>query len=130
MQQFKQHARPKIPQRAQKRRENAEKERGAERGGDERIKPQLAAADAQGEEEERNREDRAVERVERRGEAAFRAAAQAQGAQQVVEQRERHAQQQRRAQQPDLLVDGDAHLSRRRGARAARRRARVRRPRS
>lgn len=120
-QQFKERARPEIPQRAQQRREDAEEERRAERGGHNGIEPQLAVPNAQCENEKRQRERQAVKRVERFGKALPGAAAQPQGAQQVVEQRERHAEQERRGKQPKLCVDGNAHISRQTAAKAARR---------
>ncbi len=113
---------PEVPEGAEERGEKGEAEGCAEQDGKEHIKAQLAPADAEREGEECGGEEQAEERVERAGQDAVRAAAQAQGAQTVVEQGERRAEQERGGKAFELGGDLDAHFSHRRGGRADRRR--------
>ena len=107
---------PEVPTRAEKGREEREAERRAEGGGEEHIKAQLTASDAQGEGRKGDGEEKGEERVERSCQAAVRAAAQTQGAQAVVEQGEGCAEEERDEEAFELGGDLDAHLSHRRGA--------------
>ena len=91
---------PEVPERAQQPRAEGKIAHRAEQGGKEHIKPQLAPADAQREEKGEKRGKRAVERVERAGQTAPCRPPQPHGAQQVVEQRERNAEQQRGEKAP------------------------------
>ena len=118
----KQYLRPEVPERAQQPRAEGKIAHRAEQGGKEHIKPQLAPADAQREEKGEKRGKRAVERVERAGQTAPCRPPQPHGAQQVVEQRERNAEQQRGEKALRLTGERNAHaLSPRKGARGSRR---------
>lgn len=86
---------PEVPEGAEERGEKGEAEGCTERKSEEHIKAQLTGTDAEGEGEERGSKEQAEERVERAGQGAVRAAAQTQGAQAVIEQGERRAEQER-----------------------------------
>lgn len=109
--QFKKRPRPEIPQRPQQRGEQRKKQRRAHDGGEDAVKPQLSPADAKRKHQSGERQRDAVERVQRAGEPAGFAPPQAQGAQQIIDQRKRHAQQHRRRQRPGLIPDDRAHGS-------------------
>ncbi len=102
---------PKIPKRAEQRREEGEAQDRAEEGEGEHIEPQLALSDAQREGDERGGEKEAVERVEQVGQGASAAAAQAQGAQTVIEQGEGRAEQERAPEGAELGAEVNAHAS-------------------
>lgn len=115
---------PKIPKRTQQLREADEKDRRTGERGKEHIKPQLPAADAAGIGEQSRGEQQRKEDIERAGETARRPAAQTQRAQQIVNKRKAHAQQERAGECACLRSDLHAHrLSPRAGARRSRRRA-------
>ncbi len=100
---------PEIPERAEERGEEREAQSRADEHGEEHIEAQLTAADAEREGEQRGGEDKAVERVERSGQGAVRAAAQTQCAQGIVEQSKGRAEQERGAQARELRGDLNAH---------------------
>ena len=108
-QQLKEHARPEIPKRTQHRREHGGIQRRAKRRARDGVEAQLPVPDAQRKEKDGERENKAIDRVERVGEPDPRTPPQPQRAQQVVEQRERHTEQKRRGEQPELIVDRDLH---------------------
>ena len=100
---------PERPQRAKEARADEKvKERAAERRGD-HVEPQLAPRRAQGKEEDEQRKERAVERIAKRREKGKIAAAQAQGAQQIVDEREREAEQERGKKALCLRGERKAH---------------------
>ena len=100
---------PEVPERPEQRREKAEGERCADRDGEERVEPQLAAADAQSEGEERGGKEQGIERVERVGERAPRAAVEPHGAQRVIEQSKAGAEEKRAGKHGKLRRDVAAH---------------------
>ncbi len=110
-QQLEKHTRPKVPERAQQRREHAAIKRRAKRRGGDGVEPQLPVAHAQGKEKPRKREDEAEERVERARQARAIAFAQPQRAQQIIEQGERQSREHCRREQTQLGVDRDLHAS-------------------
>ena len=104
-----QHLRPKGPQRPQQARAEREINNGAKDACQQHEKPQLAPADAQREEKGQQRKRRAVECVERRSQRAGGSAPQPDGAQKIIEQRERRAQKQRGQKALPLRVQRKAH---------------------
>ncbi|MBQ9458780.1 MAG: hypothetical protein IJU66_02500 [Oscillospiraceae bacterium] len=108
---FERRSRPKAPQRAQQRGKSAEVESRAGKRTGERVKAQLPAADAQREREQGRREQRAVSGVERICEPWIVPAPRTQRAKQVVEQRQRHAQQNRGGKRAQLSVNAVCHSS-------------------
>ena len=104
-----QHLRPEGPQRAKKPRAEREVAHRAKKRRAEHIEAQLAPADAQREEKRQERERRAVEEIERAREAPPRCPPQPHGAQQVIEERENEAEQERSEKAPRLLGERHAH---------------------
>jgi len=100
---------PKIPERAKQCGKAGEKDRRAGRRGKEHIKAQLAAADAAGKAEKRPGKRQHEEHIEQIGESARSAAAQ--GAQQIINERDRRAQQKRAGKRACLRPDLHAHRS-------------------
>ena len=105
------HARPKVPQRAKEPRAERKVKKRAEQRRKDHIEPQLAPADAHRKEEDEQRKDDAVQRVERAREERALAPPQAHGAQQIVEQREGKAEQQGGGKALCLRRERKAHLS-------------------
>ena len=100
---------PEVPKRAEERREEREAQNRAEEGEGEHIEPQLAPSDAQREGEKGGGEEKAVERVEQIRQGAAGAAAHTEGAQAVVEQRQRRAEEKGAPEGVQLRADLDAH---------------------
>ena len=109
MQQLEQRPCPKVPQRAQQWRKQRKEYRRADRRREQRVEAQLAAAETQREHEGGNRQKQAEHRVQRAGERTVLAPPQTQGAEQVVHQRQRHAEQDGREQRPRLFADDRPH---------------------
>lgn len=86
---------PEGPQRAQEPRCREEVERGAAERAEKHEEAHFSAADAQGKEKYAEREQYAVERIERGGEERVMPAVQPQRAQQIVKEGERRTQQER-----------------------------------
>lgn len=98
---------------AQSQEEGAEEPEIEDRAGEHRahhIEPHHAALHEQGVEEEGGGDQHPEEQIQHSGEQRQGQAA-AQDAEAVVEQPHRQAQQCRRAQRQELLLDGDRHLS-------------------
>jgi len=108
-QQRKQNICPKGPQRAQAARQQRKVQHRAQQGRKQHEKPQLTSADAQRKEKRQQRQQQAVERIERAGECARCFPPQADRAQQIVEQRQRRAQQERGEEALRLRAERYAH---------------------
>lgn len=102
---------PEVPERAEKRGSESKGERRADYDGEERVEPQLAAADAQGKGKKCGGEKQGIERIERAGERMPRAAAEPHGAQRVIEQGKAGAEQKRAGKHGELGRDVAAHAS-------------------
>ena len=109
MQQLKQRPRPKVPQRTQQRRKQRKEHRRADGRREQRVEPQLAPAETQREYESGDRQKQTEHRIQRAGERAVLAPPQAKGAEQIVHQRQRHAEQDGREQRPRLFADDRPH---------------------
>lgn len=100
---------PEIPQRPQQRRAYRGERRRPGEGAEQHINPQFSRPHAQGKGDSRQRQQQAVDRVQRPGEPPGAPPPQTQRAQQVIEQRQSHAQQNGGAQAPELFADDGAH---------------------
>ena len=105
MQQKCQGIHPKIPHRPQKRGEGGEKQHTAAHRPQQQIQPQLPLRPAEHEEEDRQARGHAVQDVQRRRQAGQ---PQAEGPQQVIQQRRSHAQQDRLTEEQERLGERGA----------------------
>ena len=106
MQQKCQGIHPKIPHRPQKRGEGGEKQHTAAHRPQQQIQPQLPLRPAEHEEEDRQARGHAVQDVQRRRQAGQ---PQAEGPQQVIQQRRSHAQQDRLTEEQERLGESRGH---------------------
>ena len=96
MQQKRQGIHPKIPHRPQKRGAGCEEQHAAAHRPQQQIQPHLPLRPAEHEEENRHARGQTVQDVQRRRQAGQ---PQAEGPQQVIQQRRSHAQQDRLAEE-------------------------------